>query len=166
MSVYHAEIKLQSRDHLPHFHNVTDQVREIVEKSEIKNGICVVYSHHTTCSVITQESSHDLNYYGREYMQADLIEIMEKLIPTCRSEKQYYHPGPKHIEFALSCPGEVASGSLNTDAHLRSCFFGRSETIVLTEGKLSLGEFGYIYFIDWDQVRERSRVCEVQIIGE
>ena len=166
MSVYHGEIKLQSRDHLPCFHNVTDQVRDIVAKSGIKNGICVVYSHHTTCSVITQESSHDLNYYGREYMQADLIEIMEKFIPTCRTEGQYYHPGPKHIEFALSCPGEVASGSLNTDAHLRSCFFGRSETIVLNAGKLSLGDFGYIYFIDWDQVRERSRVCEVQIIGE
>ena len=166
MAVHYDEIKLQSRDHLPYFHNVTDQVRAIVEKSGIKNGICVVYSHHTTCSVITQESSHDLNYYGREYMQADLIEIMEKFIPTCRTEGQYYHPGPKHIEFALSCPGEVASGSLNTDAHLRSCFFGRSETIILKNGKLSLGEFGYIYFIDWDQVRERARVCEVQIIGE
>jgi len=166
MSVYHGEIKLQSRDHLPHFHNVTDEVRAIVEKSGIKNGICVVYSHHTTCSVITQESSHDLNYYGREYMQADLIEIMEKLVPTCRTEGQYYHPGPKHIEFALSCPGEHAWGSLNTDAHLRSSFFGRSETIVLKDGKLSLGDFGFIYFIDWDQVRERGRVCEVQIIGE
>jgi len=37
---------------------------------------------------------------------------------------------------------------------------------VLTDGKLSLGDFGFIYFIDWDQVRERGRVCEVQIIGE
>ena len=166
MAVHYDEIKLQSRDHLPYFHNVTDQVRAIVEKSGIKNGICVVYSHHTTCSVITQESSHDLNYYGREYMQADLIEIMEKLIPTCRVEGQYMHPGPKHIEFAMSV-GEVGEWtSLNTEAHLRSCFFGRSETIILKDGKLSLGEFGYIYFIDWDQVRERARVCEVQIIGE
>ncbi len=166
MSVHHGEIELQSRDHLPFFHNVTDEVRAIVAKSGIKNGICVVFSHHTTCSVMIQESSHDLNYYGREYMQADLIEIMEKLVPTCRTEGQYYHPGPKHIEFALSCPGEVASGSLNTDAHLRSSFFGRSETIVLKDGKLSLGDFGYIYFIDWDQVRERKRVCEVQVMGE
>ncbi len=166
MSVFHDEIKLQSRDHLPCFHNVTDQVKEAVSNSGIKNGICVVYSHHTTCSVITQECSHDLNYYGREYMQADLINIMEKFIPTCRTEGQYMHPGPKHIEFALSCPNEVAAGSLNTDAHLRSCFFGRSETITINDGELSLGEFGFIYFIDWDQVRERERVCEVQIIGE
>ena len=166
MATFHGTIDLQSQDHRPTFHNVTDQVKEIVKKSGIKNGICVVYSHHTTCSVMTQECSHDLNYWGREYLQQDLNEIMEKLIPTCRTEGQYHHPGPKHIEFALSCPGEVAAGSLNTDAHLRSDFFGRSETVVLHEGNLSLGDFGYIYFIDWDQVRERKRVCEVQVIGD
>jgi len=36
----------------------------------------------------------------------------------------------------------------------------------MVDGELSLGEFGYIYFIDWDQVRARKRECEVQIIGE
>lgn len=166
MAVHIGKIKLQSANHLPHFHNVTDEVKKIVAESGIKNGLITVYSHHTTCSVIVQESSHDTNYYGREYMQMDLIEIMEKLIPTCRTEGQYYHPGPKHIEFALSCPGEVAYGSLNTDAHLRSVFFGRSENIVLEDGKPSLGDFGFIYFIDWDQVRERERVCEVVVMGE
>jgi len=166
MKVYRKSIDVQSAGLHPTFHDVTKDVKKILADSGIQNGICVVYSHHTTCSVITQECSHDLNYWGREYMQVDLVNIMEKLVPTCRSEGQYNHPGPKHIEFALSCPNEVAAGSLNTDAHLRSCFFGRSETIVLTDGKLSLGDFGFIYFIDWDQVRERGRVCEVQIIGE
>lgn len=166
MAVYRDIIELQSKDHMPCFHNVTEEVRNIVAASGIKNGICVVYSHHTTCSVITQECSHDLNYFGREYLQVDLMEIMENLIPTCRTEGQYHHPGPKHIEFALTWPDEEPKGSLNTDAHLRSCFFGRSETIVLHGGNLSLGDFGFIYFIDWDQVRERKRVCEVQIIGE
>ena len=166
MAVYLGKTEMQSQDHLPHFHNITEEVKRIVAESGIKNGICTVYSHHTTCSVMIQESSHDVNYYGREYMQMDLIEIMEKLIPTCRTEGQYYHPGPKHIEFALSCPDEVAKGSLNTDAHLRSCFFGRSETIVVENGKLSLGDFGFIYFIDWDQVRERKRVAEIMVMGE
>lgn len=166
MTVCRGTIELQSKDHKPDFHNVTDKVKEIVAQSGIRNGIVVIYSHHTTCSVIMQECSHDLTYYGREFLQQDLINIMERLIPTCNHEGQYMHPGPKHIDFALSIPGEVAKGSLNTDAHLRSVFFRRSETIVLTEGEMSLGDFGYIYFIDWDQVRERKRVCEVQIIGE
>jgi len=166
MAVYIGKIPVQSADHLPHFHNITDEVKRIVAESGVKNGTCTVYSHHTTCSVMIQESSHDTNFYGREYMQMDLIEIMEKIIPTCRTEGQYYHPGPKHIEFALSHPGEEPKGSLNTDAHLRSSFFGRSETIVVENGVLSLGEFGFVYFIDWDQVRERARVAEVVVMGE
>lgn len=166
MSVYLGKVELQSRDHLPHFHNITEDVKRVVAESGIKNGIVTVYSHHTTCSVITQESSHDTNYYGREYMQMDLVEIMEKMIPTCRTEGQYYHPGPKHIEFALTFPDEEPKGSLNTDAHLRSCFFGRSETIVIENGKVSLGDFGFVYFIDWDQVRERKRVAEIMVMGD
>lgn len=166
MKLHRGTIDLQSKDHRPDFHNVTDEVKRIVKESKIQNGLCVVYSHHTTCSVMMQESSHDLNYFGREYLQQDLNNIMEKLIPTCRTEGQYMHPGPEHIKFALTFPDEEPKGSLNTDAHLRSVFFGRSETIPIIDGELSLGSFGFIYFIDWDQVRERKRVCEVHIIGE
>jgi len=166
MQTVFKKIKLQSRDHMPFFHDITKEVKEIVTNSGVKNGLVTIYSHHTTCSVILQECSHDVNYFGREFLQVDLIEIMEKLIPTCRTEGQYYHPGPEHIKFALSHPGEEKRGSLNTDAHLRSVFFGRSETIILEEGKLSLGDFAFIYFIDWDQVRERERVAEVLVMGE
>jgi len=166
MKVYRGTVEVQSKDHRPDFHDVTAEVKKIIAESGVKNGICVVYSHHTTCSIIIQECSHDHNYFGREYLQQDLINVMEKLIPTCQTEGQYLHPGPKHIEFALSIPGEEAKGSLNTDGHLRSSIFGRSESIPLVDGNLSLGMFGFIYFVDWDQIRERKRVCEVQIIGE
>ena len=115
---------------------------------------------------MVQECSHDKTYFGLEYLQQDLVNIMEKLIPTCRSEGQYMHPGPEHIDFAMSVGEEGEWTSLNTDAHLRSSIFGRSETIVLVDGQMDLGEFGYIYFIDWDQVRARARQVQVQLIGE
>jgi thiamine phosphate synthase YjbQ (UPF0047 family) len=73
---------------------------------------------------------------------------MERLIPTCRYEGQYLHPDPKHIEFAVTLPDEESKGSINTDAHLRSVFFRHSETIPMVDGKLPLGDFGFIYFID------------------
>ena len=38
---------------------------------------------------------------------------MEKLITTCRTEGQYYHPGPKHIDFALTFPDEEPKGRAN-----------------------------------------------------
>ena len=43
---------------------------------------------------------------------------------------------------------------------------GRSESIPIVDGELILGEFGRIYFADFDQVRARERVVHVQILGE
>jgi len=167
MKIITKKIELQSKGLNPTFHDVTKEVKEIVEKANIKNGNIVVYSHHTTCSVMTQESSHDKTYFGLEFLQQDLVNIMEKLIPTCRHEGQYMHPGKEHIDFAMSLGTEEGEWtSLNTEAHLRSVFFGRSETILVVDGELQLGEFGYVYFIDWDQVRARKRVCQVQVMGE
>lgn len=165
MKVYRELIEVQSEGLHPTFHDVTKQVKEAIEKAGVKDGICVVYSHHTTCSVMVQERSHDLNYFGLEYLQQDLCNIMEKIAPTCRTEGQYMHPGKEHIEFALSV-GDPPFASLNTDGHLRSVFFGRSESMVIMDGALDLGQFGYVYFVDWDQVRARKRQVQIQIIGE
>jgi len=35
-----------------------------------------------------------------------------------------------------------------------------------SNGAISLGDFGFVYFIDWDQVRERKRVAEVMVMGD
>ena len=167
MKVHKESFGLKSESNHPTFHDVTRQVASAVNHSGVTDGICVVYSRHTTCSVVTQETSHDVNYYGIEYLQQDLIEVMERIVPQCLTEGQYHHPGPKHIDYAVNVSHEEGAWtSLNTDAHLRSVIMGRSETIVIEDGKLDLGEFGFIYFIDWDQIRDRERVCQVRIIGE
>lgn len=166
MKMHKATIDVQSEGLHPTFHDITAQVREIIGASGIKDGVCTVYSHHTTCSVMLQECSHDKTYFGLEYLQQDLCNIMEKLVPTCRVENQYMHPGPRHIEFGDSVGEPGGWTSLNTDAHLRSCFFGRSESIIVEDGVPDLGEFGYVYFIDWDQVRARKRSVKVTLIGE
>lgn len=167
MKVVNEKIQVQSDGLHPTFHDVTKQVKEIVAKSDIKTGMCLVYSQHTTCSVMIQECSHDKTYFGLEFLQQDLCNIMEDVVPTCRAEGQYMHPGPDHIDFAMGLGTEEGEWtSLNTDAHLRSVFFGRSETMPILEGKLQLGDFGYIYFVDWDQVRARKRTCQVMVMGE
>jgi len=166
MKIINEKFDIQSAGLHPTFHDITEQVKKIIQTSEIKDGICVVYSQHTTCSVMTQECSHDKTYFGIEFLQQDLCNTMEKLVPTCRAEGQYMHPGKEHIKFAMELGTEEGEWtSLNTDAHLRSVFFGRSETIPIVNGKLQLGDFGFIYFIDWDQVRARKRTCQVQIMG-
>jgi secondary thiamine-phosphate synthase enzyme len=164
MSTFHDTFKIQS-DRRPTFDDVTDSVVTALQKSKIQNGILVVYSQHTTCSVLIQEAADDVNYYGTELLMQDLVNILEKIIPTCRTEGQYLHPGPKHIQAAAG-RNEEAFWSLNTDAHLRSVLLGRSVTIPVVNGEMTLGEFGRIYFADFDQVRARQRTVRVQIVGE
>jgi secondary thiamine-phosphate synthase enzyme len=164
MSVFHESFKIQS-DKRPTFHDVTSQVEEVLKKSDIKNGILLVFSQHTTCSILIQEASDDVNYWGTELLMQDLVNVLERVIPTCRSEGQYLHPGPKHIEAAAG-RDELPSWSLNTDAHLRSVIMGRSQSIPIIDGAMILGEFGRIYFADFDQVRARERMVRVQVVGE
>ena len=93
--VYKESFKVRSNDKACTFHNVTGQARDIVERSGVKNGIAVVYSHHTTCCVITQECAFDMSMTGLETLQQDLVDVFEAIVPTCRREGQYLHPGPK-----------------------------------------------------------------------
>ena len=163
--VYREQFQVMSNDKVVSFHDVTAQTREVVKRSGIKNGIVVVYSHHTTCSVITQECAFDMSMTGLETLQQDLVDVFEDMVPTCRREGQYLHPGPKALKFAEE-HDEDARGCHNTDAHLRSSIIGRNVTVVLIDGEMDLGEFGFIHFIDWDQTRARKRTVQVQIIGE
>lgn len=165
MKILRETIQVKSKGNRPTFHMLTKQVKDIVEKSGVVLGFCQVYSRHTTCSVILEEDSIDRSYSGLTFLQQDLTDIFEKIIPTCRKEGQYMHPGPKASDFAAD-HGEDKPGSLNTDAHLRSSIIGRSESVPIVEGKLDLGEFGHIFFIDFDHTRARERQVSVLIVGE
>ena len=159
------EIELQSRGWIPTFHDIRREILDIVATSGIKNGTVSIVSHHTTCSVMVQECSHDIDTFDLEYLQHDLLDIMRKMIPDFAEEHQYRHPGPIHAQYGrhVNEPGDYSS--MNTDGHLRSVFFGRSETLTIKDGKLDLGLFAHIYFIDWDHVIARRRQVNVTVMG-
>ena len=98
--VYREELKVQGRPNITTFSNVTEPVREITRRSGIQNGIVVIYSHHTTCCVITQEAAFDMSMTGLETLQQDFVDVMEDMIPACSREGIYLHPGPKALKFA------------------------------------------------------------------
>jgi secondary thiamine-phosphate synthase enzyme len=166
MTVHHATVGVRSHLHKPMFHDVTAQAADAVAASGIRMGTITVYSQHTTCSVIIQEESHDRLYDGTEHLLQDMLDRLEVLVPTCRHEGQYLHPGTLHIQHATEDLGEEAVWSLNTDAHIRSGLIGRSETIPIVDSRMELGEFGRIYFVDFDGVRERDRTVHLQLMGE
>jgi secondary thiamine-phosphate synthase enzyme len=111
---------------------VTDIVKESVIKSGIKNGLCVVYTPHTTTSVILFENV-DPN------LQRDYLAHMSRLVP-------------KSNKFAH---GE------NADAHLKAAISGASVTVILEDVKLLLGPWQGIFFCEFDGPREREIYIKV-----
>lgn len=171
MATYKETLILTSNGQRVSYHNVTKEIKEIVAKSGVKNGICVVQSPHTTCSVIFEEFVHDTDFNGDEYLQVDLNRILDRIIPRELTDgTDYRYPGPKHLDFLMGLddpqfpkdPGTI----LNGDAHIRGSLFGASETFIVENGNMLTGSVGYIYFIDWDQNRVRDRKCHVMVMGE
>lgn len=165
MTVHHATVMVHSPLHKPGFHDVTADAIAAVTAAGITTGILNVYSQHTTCSVLIQEESMDQTLDGVELLLQDMVNALTGLFPTCRHEGQYLHPGPKHLAYATG-HGEEAWWSLNTDAHLRSVLLGRSESIPVVDGRPELGEFGRIYFADFDGMRQRDRTVHFMVVGE
>jgi secondary thiamine-phosphate synthase enzyme len=147
------------------FEDITEAVQRVVDSSEINNGSTFIFTPHTTCSLFIQENSDDTTYWGDEYLMQDLVDVFERLIPTCTVEGQYHFPGPKHVEEAMK-RGEQPHWTLNTDGHLRSILVGQSTFVPVIDGKLYLGAFGRVFFVDFDQVRARERKIVVQVNGE
>lgn len=172
MTVMHHQVTITSNGKRVTYQNITEEVKKFVQNAEINDGILVVSTPHTTCSVIFEEFVHDKDWNGDEFIQVDFNRILDKLIPRQLTEEDYLYPGPKHVAFlqelAVENPQYPADPAtiLNADAHMRATLFGSSETIVVKNGEPQIGSVGYVYFIDWDQNRTRDRTCNFVLIGE
>lgn len=166
-------LKLKSKGSEPTFINITEEVKKAIGESGICNGICVVISLHTTCSVFFEEYAHDKNEIGVESLQEDLNNVLKKIIPNHTSADSYIYPGEEHYKAVESWPNAndyLPNGDRtalwNGDAHLKSTILGSSETFVVESGELGVGKTGYIYFVDFDSTRSRDRKCKVVVIGD
>lgn len=170
MKVYTETIELTSKGNQVSYHEITNEVKEILKRSAVENGIVVVQSPHTTCSIIFEEFVHDFDFRGNEFLHVDMNNILDDIVPRQMTENhKYRYPGPKHYDFLLSMEDENyptdPATILNADAHIRSSLFGASETFTVENGVLNIGVVGYIYFIDFDQNRSRNRNCKVTVMG-
>ncbi len=173
MTVYKETIKLTSHGKTPSFFDITPQVKKAITDSNVKNGICTVISPHTTCAVFFEEFVHDYTENGDEFLQEDLNEVLQKIIPDNIAEGQYKYPGEEHYKAVASwpdaeayLPGGDRTALLNCDAHLKATIIGSSETFEVDDGKLGVGTTGYVYFVDFDRTRSRTRKSKIIIIGE
>jgi len=124
------------RDYL----NVTDQIEELVRKSGVQEGLCLVNAMHITASVYINDAEDGL--------LQDYEDWLEKLAPHAPTS-QYRHN---------------RTGEDNADAHLKRQVMGREVVVAITQGKLDLGPWEQIFYGEFDG-RRRKRVL-VKIIGE
>lgn len=168
--IQHTVLTLETSDRKADFFNIREDVLQAVAKSGIKNGLVNVQTPHTTCSVFFEEMVHDYDFTGDEFLQVDLNHGLTKLFPKQESENYgYRYPGPLHQKFGIDNDGDVKedlSYLLNADAHLKSTLIGASETFAVIDGEVQTGKWGYIYFVDWDTCRARTRKCIITVMGE
>jgi len=120
------------------FINITDRVKEVVEKSGIQEGFVLVSAMHITAGVYVNDAE--------EGLISDIEEWLEKLAP--------YRPDYKHH----------FTGETNADAHLKSLLIHHEVIVPITHGFLDLGPWQQIYYAEFDGQR-RKRVI-IKALGE
>lgn len=121
------------------FINITPKIENILKKSGIKDGLCLVNAMHITSSVFINDNESGL--------LSDFEKWLETLAPY-EPVKQYRHN----------------IGENNADAHLKRTIMGREVVVAITDGKLDFGPWEQIFYGEFDGRREK-RVL-VKIIGE
>ena len=122
------------------FVHITPQLRQLVKKSGIKEGLCLVNAMHISASVFINDNESGLH--------KDYAKWLEKLAPH-EPISQYKHND---------------TGEDNADAHLKRQIMGREVTIAITNGDLDFGPWEQIFYGEFDGMRPK-RVL-VKIIGE
>ena len=120
--------------------NITGQVQKVIDKSEIKEGLCLVNAMHISASVYINDEEGGL--------LQDYDAWLEKLAPHA-PVGQYRHND---------------TGEDNADAHLKRQVMGREVIVAITKGKLDFGPWEQIFYGEFDGRRDK-RVL-VKIIGE
>ena len=122
--VYNLEIDTHTRQEMV---DITRQVEEIVEKSGVKSGVCILYVPHTTAAITVNE-----NYDPT--VKEDILTTLRRLVP----ENYPY----RHTEG-------------NADAHIKAAIVGSSRVLFIENGGLVFGTWQGIFFMEFDGPRRR-----------
>lgn len=129
--MHNLKVKSNKREELI---EITAEVEKLLRESEVKEGICVLFTQHTTCGLTINENADP-------DVKSDMLLFLKNLIP------QYYE-GFRHAEE-------------NSDAHIKATLTGSSVTVPFENGKLLLGRWQGIYLCEFDGARERKILMKI-----
>lgn len=122
-------------------HEVTRAVADVVGRSGVTTGLCVVFCPHTSASLLLQENADPS-------ARADLLAWLGRIAPD--GDPRYAHD---------------AEGDDDMAAHLRSAVTRSSESVPVTGGRLALGTWQGIYLAEHRTAPHR-RTLVVHVLGE
>ena len=131
---------LEFETHCGEVLDITDEVQEALEKTSLMMGVVTVFVTGATAAVTTIEYEDGL--------VADLGDALQRIAPV---EIDYAHNERWHDG--------------NGHSHIRASLLGPSLSVPFCEGRLMLGTWQQIVFLELDN-RPRQRKVVVQIMGE
>ncbi len=117
--------------------NITPLIEDALGKAEIKEGIVNIFSKHSTTAICINEDEKGL--------KADFRSFLEMVVPNARYKHDYIDN--------------------NARSHLKSFLLSSSETIPIEDGKLALGTWQSVFFIELDGPR-LNRTVLLTIIAD
>ena len=135
MATHHDSIRIETAGR-EGTTDITERVREIVRRSRVRDGLCLVASTHTTAGVFVNENADP-------DVQDDLLAALSRAVPN---DAEYAH----------------AEG--NSAAHIKAVLIGGDVTLAIRDGELVLGRWQGIYFAELDG--PRARVATVSVSGD
>lgn len=120
--------------------DITDHVSQVIEESSVSNGIATVFVAGSTAALTTIEYEPGLKH--------DFLQMLSRVAPK---DIVYEHDNTWHDG--------------NGHSHVRASLIGPSLTIPVVGGKLTLGTWQQIVFLEMD-TRPRNRKVIVQMLGE
>jgi len=142
MKFFSSEFSVKSKKKMEVL-DVTSKVSEVVNRSGIKNGLANIWVPHTTAAITVNE--HDLDLWE------DILATMERLVPI----KGSYHHNAKY--------GWIPSEQ-NAHAHILNCLIKPNVTLPIENGRILLGTWQSILFIEMDG--PQTRRVQVHVMGE
>jgi secondary thiamine-phosphate synthase enzyme len=137
--VINGRIQLNTRGNC-HILDITDEVGRHVRSSGLMDGIVTLFTPSSTSALTTTEYESGVVH--------DLQQLFDRIAPP---DMEYRH--------------NLRWRDGNGHSHIRHALLGPSLTIPFVEGRLTLGTWQQIIFVDFDN-RARSRSVVVQLLGE
>ncbi len=143
MKVMHITL---TSERAPQFIDITDDIQRLVAEAGIREGVVTVFSRHTTASIRINENE--------PLLLQDMEEFLKRLAPR----DVYY----RHNDFSIRTENMTEDECPNGHAHCQHLLLGSSECIPVVDGKLTLGRWQRVFFVELDRPREREVLVHLQ----